>query len=51
MSKEKCSYCNNEITGYVETSKLDKNIKLCRWCYYAEIMSITVAKAIKESEK
>ena len=28
----KCKYCNKEITGYVETSKLNPKIKLCQNC-------------------
>lgn len=51
MEKEKCKYCNNEIKGYIETSRLDKSIKLCRNCYYSEMMSIAMAKIIKESEE
>lgn len=47
----KCKYCNKEIKGYVETSKLNSNIKLCTNCYYTEMMSIAMAKIIKESEK
>ena len=46
----KCKYCNKEITGYVETSKLNPKIKLCENCYYAEMMTIAMAKIIKETE-
>lgn len=48
--KPKCSYCNNQIKEYVETSKLDKNIKLCSNCYYMEMFEITMSKIIKECE-
>ena len=45
--KPKCSYCNNKISGYVETSKLNPNIKLCSSCYYSEMLSIAMSKIIK----
>lgn len=51
MRKGKCNYCSKEIKGYIETSRLDKSIKLCRNCYLAEMMSIAMAKIIKESEE
>ena len=31
---EEKQYCNKEINGYVETSRLDPKIKLCSNCYY-----------------
>ena len=46
----KCKYCNKEITGYVENSKLDPRIKLCTNCHYIELFEITLAKIIKETE-
>ena len=48
--KNKCSYCDKEITEFVETSRLNKNIKLCTNCYYGEMFSIVMSKIIKESE-
>ena len=50
-TKNKCCYCDKEITGLVETSRLDKNIKLCTNCYYIEMFSIAMSKNIKESER
>lgn len=47
----KCKYCNKEIIGYVETSKLDPRIKLCTNCHYIELFEITIAKIIKETEE
>lgn len=49
--KRKCKYCNKEITGYIETSRLDPRIKLCRNCYYIEMFEIAMSKIITESEK
>lgn len=46
----KCKYCNKEIIGYVETSKLDPRIKLCTNCHYIELFEITIAKIINEME-
>lgn len=53
MEKEKsiCSYCNKPIKGYVEKSRLDPRIKLCRNCYYIEMFEIAMSKIITESEK
>lgn len=48
--KVKCSYCDREIKGYVETSKLNPNIKLCSTCYYIEMFSIEMSRSIKETE-
>ena len=41
----KCKYCDKEIKGYIETSKLDPKIKLCRNCYYTEMMAIAMSKS------
>lgn len=49
--KQKCKYCNKEINGYVETSRLDQRIKLCSNCYYMEMFEIAITKIISESEK
>ncbi len=48
--KPKCKYCNKEIKGYVETSRLDPSIKLCSNCYYGEMFEIAMTKIITESE-
>lgn len=50
-SKLKCNYCNQPIKGYVETSKLNSNIKLCSNCYYIEMFKLAMARIIKESGK
>lgn len=47
----KCKYCNKEIKGYIGTSRLNPNIKLCRNCYYVEMMSVAMSKIIKETEQ
>ena len=47
----KCKYCNKEITGYVENSKLDPRIKICTNCHYIELFEIAIAKIIKETEE
>ncbi|MFR5509147.1 MAG: hypothetical protein ACLTKT_08150 [Clostridia bacterium] len=47
----KCKYCDKEIKGYIETSKLDPKIKLCRNCYYTEMIAIAMSKIIKETEE
>ena len=47
----KCKYCNKEITGYVETSKLNPKIKLCQNCYYAETFCITMSKIMQIDKK
>ena len=47
----KCKYCNKEIIGYIETSKLDPRIKLCTNCHYIELFEITIAKIIKKKKK
>ena len=44
----KCAYCKKEIQGYVEKSRLDKNMTLCRSCYIGEMATIAMAKIIKE---
>ena len=46
-----CKYCNKEITGYVEESRLDSRIKLCRICYYAEMFEIAMIKILQETEQ
>ena len=46
----KCKYCNKEIIGYIETSKLDLRIKLCINCHYIELFEITIAKIINEMD-
>ena len=50
-NKPKCSYCDREIKGYVETSKLNPNIKLCSNCYYIERFSMTMSKIVAECEE
>ena len=49
--KQKCKYCNKEINGYVEISRLDPRIKLCSNCYYMEMFEIAITKIVSESEK
>lgn len=49
--RPKCKYCNQEIKGYIESSRLDPKIKLCSNCYYIEMFEIAMSKIITESEK
>ena len=48
--KNKCSYCNKEITGFVNKSMINKEL-LCNNCYYGEMFSIAMSKNIQESER
>ena len=45
---QKCAYCKKEIQAYVEKSRLDKNITLCRSCYIGEMATIAMVRIIKE---